>query len=87
MTTGAYVESIPINHKEGYGERLIDCCNIVITSYGYVINLFPIVNEVKPSQKTYKGLMCAILSGLLFTLFAYISLGYLAVRIYGAHNI
>ena len=65
------------------GEKLMDCMNILITGYGYVMNLFPIVKQMDPAKQDYNTCMKSVFGGLMFVFLSYTFLTFLSVRIYG----
>ena len=66
-------------------EKIIDSMNITLTSYGFVINLFPIAQTLR--QKTKTNIMKAVFLALCFCFSSYMILTKLAINIYGAKNI
>ena len=70
---------------DDYAEKFIDAINITITSYGFVINLFPIQSQMK--DKKQSSVLLAVLLALLFCVFSYSLLTKLAINIYGENNI
>ena len=61
----------------------MDCMNILITGYGYVMNLFPIVKQMDPAKQDYNTCMKSVFGGLMFVFLSYTFLTFLSVRIYG----
>jgi amino acid permease len=70
---------------EDFYEKFIDAINITITSYGFVINLFPIQSQMK--DKRQSSVLLAVLLALVFCVFSYSLLTKLAINIYGEQNI
>lgn len=62
---------------------MIDAANILLTSYGYVINLFPIAAQMKKENNKYEDIMRSVAVGLFFCFFAYCAMTLLSVGIYG----
>ena len=79
-------ESHPTNEKEtDFAEKIIDSVNILLTSYGFVINLFPISQqlEVKSNANVLKSVFLA----LTFCLSSYMILTQLCINLFGESNI
>lgn len=59
--------------------------NILLTSYAFLINLFPISKQLK--ENTYSNVMKSVFMALFFCFGAYSALTILASNIYGEKNI
>lgn len=68
-----------------FTERIVDCINITLTSYGFIINLFPISKQLKVYNNT--NIMKSVLMALIFCFGAYITLTVFAINLYGENNI
>ena len=66
-------------------EKIIDSVNITLTSYGFVINLFPIAQQLRDNTKA--NVMKAVFIALCFCFSSYLILTKLAINIWGAENI
>jgi amino acid permease len=62
---------------------VVDCINITLTSYGFIINLFPISRQLKEYNNA--NIIKAVLIALTFCFLVYISLTVLAMNLYGTH--
>lgn len=62
-------------------ENFIDSINITLTSYGFIINLFPIASQMK--AQTYGNVMSAVFLALCFCFSAYLILSLLAQNLFG----
>lgn len=62
-------------------ENFIDSINITLTSYGFIINLFPIASQMK--AQTYSNVMSAVFLALCFCFSAYLILSLLAQNLFG----
>jgi len=62
-------------------EGFIDTINITLTSYGFIINLFPITSQMK--DPSYKNVMSAVFIAVAFCFSAYLILSALALNLYG----
>jgi amino acid permease len=71
--------------SNAYMEKIIDSVNITLTSYGFIINLFPIAQTLK--HKTKANVMKSVFIALCFCFSSYFILTKLAINIYGVHNI
>ena len=60
---------------------MVDSVNICLTSYGFLLKLFPVYAEMK--QSNYKHGMLATFYALFFVFSVYIVFSLLALRIYG----
>ncbi len=60
---------------------MVDSINITLTSYGFIINLFPITKQLKEYNNS--NIMKSVLMALLFCFSAYIILTLLAMNLYG----
>lgn len=70
--------------KKGFElESVIDAINITLTSYGFIINLFPIASQMK--EQTYGNVMSAIFIALSFCFSAYLILALLAQNLFGSN--
>jgi len=63
-------------------EKFIDSINITLTSYGFIINLFPVASQMK--EQSYKNVMSAVGLALAFCFTAYFILSYLAQNLFGS---
>lgn len=57
-------------------EKFIDAINITLTSYGFIINLFPVASQMK--EQTDKNVKSAVAIALAFCFTSYLILSYLA---------
>ena len=64
---------------------MVDSFNITLTSYGYLINLFPIAMQLK--NRSYANVIKSALLALVFVFTAYVILTSLSMNIFGEHNI
>ena len=64
-------------------ERLVDSFNITQMSYGFILNLYPIINGMKKSQQTAGNVRYAVTTSIAFCFLAHIALAVLALMIYG----
>lgn len=76
--------------KAGEGQdwklsNFIDSVNISITSYGFIINLFPIRQQMSDQSKS--SVVLAVSLALAFCFISYVLLTGLAIGIFGEHNI
>lgn len=62
-------------------EKWMDSINITLTSYGFIINLFPIAQQMR--EQNYENVMKAVGIALIFCFSAYLTLSILAQNIYG----
>ena len=65
----------------------MDNVNITISSYGFLINFYPIYDKLHPSIRTPQYGLFATLVALLFTAFTYVSFAWLAIKCFGMNNI
>ena len=72
---------------ESLSEQFIDSLNITQGSYGFLLNLYPIVNSMKRSKQNARNVGCAIVSALTFTFVVHVALAMLAIQIYGMEGI
>src|ERR1700761_761383 len=63
-------------------ERLLDSFNIVITSYGFIINFFPIYSSMH-SPRTNRGGIFAVIMALIFCFTTYTLFSLMAMFSYG----
>lgn len=63
-------------------EKFIDSINITLTSYGFIINLFPVASQMR--EQSYKNVMSAVALALCFCFSAYFILAYLAQNLFGS---
>lgn len=63
-------------------ESFIDSINITLTSYGFIINLFPVASQMR--DQSYGNVMKAVWLALLFCLSAYVILSVLAQNLFGS---
>jgi len=64
---------------------MINSMNILLTSYGFVINLFPASQQLQ--EKSYKNVMSSVVLALGFCFASYMILTLLVVNVYGVENI
>jgi len=64
-------------------EGFIDAINITLTSYGFIINLFPIASQMK--EQSYNNVMSSIFIALCFCFSAYLILALLAQNLFGSN--
>lgn len=57
-------------------EKFIDSINITLTSYGFIINLFPVASQMR--EQSYNNVMSAVGIALTFCFSSYLILSYLA---------
>ena len=79
-------KSHPTNEKEtDFAEKIIDSVNILMTSYGFVINLFPISQQLE--VKSNANVLKSVLLALTFCLSSYMILTQLCINLFGESNI
>lgn len=61
--------------------NIIDCTNIIMTSYGYIMAFFPIYSQMK--HKTNQNGISSTLKAEFFAFFVYIVFSLLAYKCYG----
>ena len=71
--------------KGDFLERIVDCINISLTSYGFIINLFPVSKQLK--EYNNKNIMKSVFMALIFCFGAYLTLAIFAIKLYGEQNI
>jgi len=62
-------------------ENCIDSINITLTSYGFIVNLFPVAQQMR--EYTYPNVMKAVWIALCFCFCSYLILSYLAQNLFG----
>ena len=77
----------PQNNDHEYITDFADAFNIILTAYGYIINLYPIYDKLEPSIRSPRVLMIACTLALLFTAFVYTAFGWLAAEVFGIQNL
>ena len=85
---GPVVEETSVTTADESGitfEKLIDSCNIAIASYGFILGLFPVRNDMKASAKP--KLMVSVTMALMFTVSTYFFLSVMAAAYFGAANV
>lgn len=70
-----------------YFERYIDCFNISISSFGFLINFYPIYDKLRPSIRSPATGRMATLIALSVTAMIYIFFAYLAISNFGIDQI
>lgn len=70
---------------EGDFEKMINSMNILLTSYGFVINLFPASQQLQ--EKSYKNVMLSVVLALAFCFASYMMLTLLVINVYGEQNV
>jgi len=64
-------------------EKFIDAINITLTSYGFIINLFPVASQMR--EQSTSTVMSAVGLALAFCFSAYLTLSFLAQNLYGSN--
>lgn len=77
--------SVEPKEQDFFMERIVDSVNILLTSYGFVINLFPISNQLE--TRTNSNMLKSVVLALGFCFGAYFCLTGLCINIYGEQNI
>ena len=68
-------------------ERIFDCFNITISSYGFLIGFYPMYDKIKPSKRTPKNGFMATAVALILTCLVYVSFAQLSILCFGVDNI
>ena len=68
-------------------ERVFDCFNIAISSYGFLIGFYPIFDKIEPAKRTPKNALVTAATALSLTLLVYVSFAYLSITSFGLTNI
>lgn len=63
-------------------ENLVNSINVTLTTYGFIVNLFPVTSAMKNSS--YSNVMKAVALALFFCFATYITISLLCLRIYGS---
>jgi amino acid permease len=66
-------------------EKVIDSCNIAMASYGFILGLFPVRNDMQSSAKP--KLMVSVTMALIFTMSTYVILSVMAASYFGTANV
>ena len=64
-------------------EKFIDAINITLTSYGFIINLFPVASQMR--EQTDANVKSAVAIALAFCFTSYLILSYLAQNLFGSN--
>jgi hypothetical protein len=68
-------------------ERLLDSFNIVMSSYGFIINLLPIYYNLKPELRTSNNGLKISATALTLTACIYLAFAYMCICSFGISNI
>ena len=68
-------------------ERIFDCFNISISSYGFLIGFYPMYDKINPSKRTPKNGLTATAVALILTCLTYVSFTKLSILCFGVDNI
>lgn len=68
-----------------FTEKIVDSVNILLTSYGFVINLFPISQQLEVSSNA--NVLKSVLLALGFCFTSYLILTQLCINLFGEQNI
>ena len=66
-----------------YVEKLLDCSNMSMMGFGFIFNIYPIINSMKKSLQTGKNVAYAVTTSVTFCFSVYVTLTLLAVHIFG----
>ena len=67
----------------GYAEKLCDSLNICFTSYGFILQLFPVYEQLR--DKTTDACFNSVKLGILFSFTIYVTFSVLAYLAFGDH--
>lgn len=79
------IDEHPLKNQNRFLEKVVDSINITLTSYGFIINLFPITSQLKEYNNV--NIMKSVFMALVFCFGSYIILSVLAMNLYGENNI
>ena len=65
----------------------MDAFNIIITAYGYMINLLPIFDKIEPVKRTPSNLLTAVCWALAFSVSVYTLFAALSIECFGIDNL
>ena len=68
-------------------ERVLDCFNIAISSYGFLIGFYPIFDKIEPAKRTPRNALVTTAIALSLTLLVYVSFAHLSIISFGLTNI
>lgn len=83
MTTETQTKEL----KRAEFNDLIHAFNIVITAYGFLINLYPIYDKIEPNQRNHKTILLACTIGLLFCALIYLAFSKMSIEVFGLENL
>ena len=66
---------------------MIHAFNIVITAYGFLINLYPIYDKIEPSQRNHSTILQACAMGTLFSALVYLAFRYMSAKVFGMQHL
>lgn len=72
-----------IEDDSSYLERVIDCFNITISSYGFLIGFYPMYDKIQPSKRTPFNGFFATSIALFLTSIVYVSFAKLSIICFG----
>jgi len=75
------------NEDSTYTERVFDCFNIAISSYGFLVGFYPMYDKIYPEKRTPRNGLLAIAVALSLTAFVYVTFAKLSIFCFGIDNI
>ena len=69
--------------KESKFDDIIHSFNIVVTAYGFLINLYPIYDSIEPSKRNHRTILLACMVGLGFGAIVYLAFSAMSAEVFG----
>lgn len=65
----------------------VDALNIVLTSFGYIVNMYPIYDKLEPSLRSPRNLLLCCFVAMFFSASVYSGFAQLSISCFGINNI
>lgn len=87
LSTKFDYDELTDKQKALYEWTVLDSFNIFISSYGFLVNFYPIYDKLKPELRGPKNARKAVYMALTFIFITYCSFSFLAIEYFGTKHI